>query len=314
MAMTISSMATNGLHRRLTARLCGARSAVQVYGSEIWADRRWDATWGLTGSDAVISDCHFTARYMDEHQLRPAGSTRVLWDCVDTGRYTPGAPSDEVLQRYGIPDPRSHVNLLTLGRMSKQSPNKGYDQLLAVFAKLRELESLRLVYGGSGDQVEDLRAEAKRLGLADRVHFLGFIHEDDLPDVYRSAEIFSLVSHRSHGHGEGIPLTPLEAAACGKPIWVTEFNGADWSGTGSWSMVDSYTTMIELLYYFENTPYVERYAVFPWDATWPAGAPTAAASSCGDGSRPSSASGPSAASWSRASGSPATTRRSRRPR
>ena len=60
----------------------------------------------------------------------------------------------------------------------------------------------------------------------------------------------------------------------GKPIWVTEFNGADWSETGSWSMVDSYTTMIELLYYFESTPYVERYAVFPWDATWSAGAPS----------------------------------------
>jgi phosphatidylinositol alpha-1,6-mannosyltransferase len=211
---------------RLAARLCGARSVVQVYGSEIWAHRRWSATWGLTGSDAVISDCHFSARYMDEHRIRPAGSTRVLWDCVETDRYTPGTPSQEVIQRYGIPDPRSHVNLMTLGRMSKQSPNKGYDRLLAVFAKLRELESLRLVYGGGGDLVEELRAEARRLGLADRVHFLGFIHEDDLPDVYRSAEIFSLVTHRSLGHGEGIPLTPLEAAACGKPILVGNQDGS----------------------------------------------------------------------------------------
>lgn len=63
-------------------------------------------------------------------------------------------------------------------------------------------------------------------------------------------------------------------ATHGKPIWVTEFNGADWNDTGNWSMVDTYTTMIELLYYFESTPYVERYAVFPWDATWPAGAPS----------------------------------------
>lgn len=63
-------------------------------------------------------------------------------------------------------------------------------------------------------------------------------------------------------------------ATYGKPIWVTEFNGADWAGSGSWSMVDTYTTMIELLYYFESTSYVERYAVFPWDATWAAGAPS----------------------------------------
>lgn len=63
-------------------------------------------------------------------------------------------------------------------------------------------------------------------------------------------------------------------AEYGKPIWVTEFNGADWSQTGSWSMADTYTTMIELLYYFENTPYVERYAVFPWDIRSPAGVPS----------------------------------------
>jgi phosphatidylinositol alpha-1,6-mannosyltransferase len=211
---------------RLAALLTGARSVVQVYGSEVWADRRWSATWGLTGSDAVISDCHFTARYMDEQRIRPAGSTRVLWDCVDTARFTPGEPSEEVLQRYGIPDPRTHINLLTLGRMARQSPTKGYDRLLQVFARLQDLGSLRLLFGGGGDLVEDLRAEANRLGVADRVQFLGFVHEDDLADVYRSAEIFSLVSHRTHGHGEGIPLTPLEAAACGKPILVGNQDGS----------------------------------------------------------------------------------------
>jgi phosphatidylinositol alpha-1,6-mannosyltransferase len=145
---------------------------------------------------------------------------------VETARFTPGTPSEEVGQRYGSPDPRSHINLLTLGRMSRKSQTKGYDRLLEVFGKLRELESLRLIYGGGGDMVEDLRAEARRLGLADRVHFLGFVHEDDLPDVYRSAKIFSLVSHRSFGHGEGIPLTPLEAAACGKPILVGNQDGS----------------------------------------------------------------------------------------
>jgi hypothetical protein len=63
-------------------------------------------------------------------------------------------------------------------------------------------------------------------------------------------------------------------AVYGKPVWVTEFNGADWSDTGNWTMVDTYTSLIELLYYFERAPHVERYAIFPWDATWPAGAPS----------------------------------------
>jgi phosphatidylinositol alpha-1,6-mannosyltransferase len=58
------------------------------------------------------------------------------------------------------------------------------------------------------------------------VFFTGFLHEEDLPDVYRSAHLFSLVSDRGFGRGEGIPLTPLEAAAVGVPILVGNQDGS----------------------------------------------------------------------------------------
>jgi phosphatidylinositol alpha-1,6-mannosyltransferase len=64
------------------------------------------------------------------------------------------------------------------------------------------------------------------LGVATRVCFTGFVHEQDLPDIYRSASVFSLVGDRGPGRGEGIPLTPLEAAACGVPILVGNQDGS----------------------------------------------------------------------------------------
>jgi phosphatidylinositol alpha-1,6-mannosyltransferase len=67
---------------------------------------------------------------------------------------------------------------------------------------------------------------AKEYGLGGRVCFTGSVHENDLADVYRSAHIFSLVSESGHGRGEGIPLTPLEAAACGVPILVSNQDGS----------------------------------------------------------------------------------------
>lgn len=208
------------------ATLIGATSVTQVYGREIWGPQRWDATWGLRKSRYVVSDCLFTARYMEERGLRPLGSTIVLWDCVDVKRFTPGQPDRAVIERYRIPDPDSHVNLLTLGRMTSSACHKGYDRLLKVFSMLRDMSELHLIYAGQGDLIPQLRADAIEMGLEGRVHFLGSIHEDHLVDVYRCAHIFSLVSHWSFGHGEGLPLTPLEAAACGVPIIVGNQDGS----------------------------------------------------------------------------------------
>lgn len=210
------------------ARAVGARSVVDVYGLEVWSGLRPDAAWGLRASDLVIADCHFTAAYLREARLRPAGSPGVvLWDCVDTERFRPGPPRPEVVRRHGIPDPERHVNVLTLGRIAPEAAHKGYDRLLEAFCRAAaSAPALRLVYAGKGALVPELRRLAAARGVADRVIFTGMVHEDDLADVYRAAHVFSLVSDRGHRRGEGIPLTPLEAAACGTPILVGDQDGS----------------------------------------------------------------------------------------
>jgi phosphatidylinositol alpha-1,6-mannosyltransferase len=47
-----------------------------------------------------------------------------------------------------------------------------------------------------------------------------------LPDVYRCASLFSLITERGIGQGEGLPLTPIEAMACGVPILVGNQDGS----------------------------------------------------------------------------------------
>jgi phosphatidylinositol alpha-1,6-mannosyltransferase len=84
----------------------------------------------------------------------------------------------------------------------------------------------RLIFAGEGELAKLLRGQAAAMNLSDRVHFIGAVHEDDLVDVYRTAHVFSLVSDRGLGRGEGIPLTPLEAGACGIPILVGNQDGS----------------------------------------------------------------------------------------
>jgi phosphatidylinositol alpha-1,6-mannosyltransferase len=212
---------------QIIAWLIGAKTVVNEYGVEAWSGLSWDAEWGLKRVSYVVSDCHFTARYLESKGFRPEGSIVVLWDCVDLDKFSPGNPSQKVITKYGLPDPARGVNLLTLGRMGRESNYKGYSRLLEVFMKVTdEIPELRLIYVGRGELVEDLREKVRQLGLENRVFFTGMASEEDLADIYRSAHIFSLVSERGVGRGEGIPLTPLEAAACGIPIIVGNQDGS----------------------------------------------------------------------------------------
>jgi phosphatidylinositol alpha-1,6-mannosyltransferase len=212
---------------KVLAKLTGAKSVLNVYGAEAWSAMRRDAEWGLRSSDYVISDCHFTARYLEEKGFRPNGSISVVWDCVDLDRFYPASPGQTILSRYGIPDPAQGLNILTLGRMSSDTAYKGYERLLDVFSRIAPAApKANLIYAGRGQMVEHLRVQAKALGLSERVFFTGMVHEDDLADIYRSAHVFSLVTNRGEGNGEGIPLTPLEAAACGVPLIVGNHDGS----------------------------------------------------------------------------------------
>jgi phosphatidylinositol alpha-1,6-mannosyltransferase len=214
------------------ARATGATAVLNVYAAEVWTNVTRHRVAALRRTDYVISDCHNTAAYLLERGLRGPERTVVHWDCVDLARFSPGDPGD-VLARYGVAPhappglgEERPVTVLSLGRMAPNTEYKGYDRLLAIFARIPASAPIRLVLAGDGARRAELQARAQAPGLAGRVHFTGSVREQDLPDLYRACDVFSLVTHRGHGVGEGVPLTPLEAAACAKPILVGDQDGS----------------------------------------------------------------------------------------
>lgn len=98
-------------------------------------------------------------------------------------------------------------NILAMGRLEKV---KGYDLLLQAFAKA-DISDCELTFLGAGSQEDALKQLAGRLGVAERVRFLGFQQN---PHPYLAqADIFALSSHF-----EGFPNVVLEAHACGVPV------------------------------------------------------------------------------------------------
>lgn len=208
------------------ARLCGGQTLLNVYGLEIWSGLSPARRQHMATMDEVISDCHFTAEYVIEDRLHATAPT-VIWDPVDLERFSPAPAPAAVLAKYGVPDPQRHKMVLSLGRLAKAASHKGFDRLIEVVAGIAgDLPELRLVIAGRGDDRARLEAICSAQSISDRVVFTGAVDEADLPDLYRCAHVFSLVSDRGHGRGEGIPLTPLEAMACGAPITVGDEDGS----------------------------------------------------------------------------------------
>jgi len=199
---------------------------VNVYGLELWSGRQWLHRKTLPLADLTISDCHFSAGFAIDHYSVAPERVRVLWDCVDTRRFSPRPRRLDLLRSFGIPVGDRYRYILTLGRMDVGSRHKGYDRLIDTMGTLQDHHEFIAIFAGDGNDRPRLEQRVREAGLSKRAFFLGSVPETLLVDVYNLCDLFVLVSDRGYGRGEGIPLTPLEAAACGKPIIVGNEDGS----------------------------------------------------------------------------------------
>jgi D-inositol-3-phosphate glycosyltransferase len=112
--------------------------------------------------------------------------------------------------------------LLFVGRVE---PLKGIDILLGAATQLEnERECRVLVIGGDSSAQEGemahLRNLASRLGVADRVSFLGAVEHERLPYFYSAADVCVVPSFY-----ESFGLVALEAMACGTPVVASRVGG-----------------------------------------------------------------------------------------
>lgn len=128
---------------------------------------------------------------------------------VDFARFRPGTPSAALRQRLGIPDGR--FVLMTGTRLA---PEKKLERAII---GLRDLAALgidaTLVLPGDGPERASLETEARTAGLADRVLFPGPVRQEEMPEWYRTADIFLSLLDRTNAAN---PV--FEAMACGCPV------------------------------------------------------------------------------------------------
>ncbi len=192
----------------LLARLTGARYWLQAHGAEIWRDRRAVVRRAIEAADQVSTVSRGTRKQLLGWVDLEPERVRVLPNTVDE-RFVPGPKSPALRERLGL---GGGPILLAVGRLSAGERYKGHE---LVFAALDDLRARfpGLVYAVAGEGDDRQRLEARALELARdpaAVRFLGYVADEDLPDLYRLADLFVMPSSE-----EGFGIVYLEAAACG---------------------------------------------------------------------------------------------------
>ena len=113
--------------------------------------------------------------------------------------------------RYGI-DPQKTI-FFFVGRVDRE---KRLDVLLRAAALLKR-EDFQVVIGGKGAYLKKLIALSNQLGLGAKVHFTGFIPQEDLPSVLNSIDIFAMPSE-----AELLSIATLQAMGCSRPVLAAD--------------------------------------------------------------------------------------------
>ena len=170
----------------------------------------WSTRYNARAAAHVIADSLATKRDLTERGYAAPDKVSVVYPGYDEA-FAPVRDERhlaEIRTRYGLPD----VYIICVGTLQ---PRKNLEALLDALAELsRQGKPVHLAIAGKkGWLYESLFAQVRCLGLVDRVHFLGYVPQADLPALVSGARAFLLPSLY-----EGFGLPVLEAMACGTAV------------------------------------------------------------------------------------------------
>lgn len=196
----------------LAARLLGVPHVLTVYGGDVYdpsktfSPHRWRGLRAVVGavlrsSDRVVAESTDIRDRVLRHYAYD-GPVEIIPLGVRRPEFSPST-------REALDLPAEPLLLVTVGRLVAR---KGLDDALRVVAGLEDLDA-HIAVVGDGPLGDELRRLADRLGVADRVHFLGYVPEETKWQVLACADVY--VSTTRH---EGFGLVYLEAMLSGLPV------------------------------------------------------------------------------------------------
>jgi glycosyltransferase involved in cell wall biosynthesis len=174
------------------------------YPAEKWMARYTDDLICINQEDYKFAKQNFNLRHTGRiHYVPGIGIDTKKYEAIHVDR-------DAKRRELGLPTDLPLV--LSVGELNC---NKNHATVIRALTKLPQLH---YAIAGRGPLQQELAAIAERLGVSDRVHFLGF--RTDLAEIYSIADVFCLPSKR-----EGLSTAIMEAMASGLPIVCSDIRG-----------------------------------------------------------------------------------------
>ena len=169
---------------------------------------RWGPLAAKLKSAAAVFCVDEAARARLAALVGPEAGSRlqVVHMGVDVDRFSPAQRKEH-----------GEFTVLFVGRLA---PEKSLETLVAGFAAMTYDGPRRLQIVGEGPRECALRQAVHDQGVEGLAQFRPRTSQDDLPDVYRGADVFAMTSR-----SEGIPVVLMEAMACGLPVVSTDVGG-----------------------------------------------------------------------------------------
>lgn len=177
-----------------------------------------DTEWMLTyeSSEVIVN-----SKYMRNELQRlfglPYEKINVIPNGVNLDTYE-GVNRDLEFRREYARDEEKII--LYIGRLVYE---KGVQNLIGALPKiLNYYNDAKLVIGGKGGMIEELKQQVTNLGLNDKVYFTGYLNSKQVKKMYKSADVAVFPSTY-----EPFGIVALEAMLAGTPTVVSDIGGLD---------------------------------------------------------------------------------------
>lgn len=190
-----------------------------AHAKDIWTSPDWDLADKLAEADWAVTCTHHGYDALRSLASDPA-RVHLSYHGLDLSRFS--VFDNRIHSRDGR-DAAAPVRFVSVGRAVTK---KGYDTLIDALAVLPQDVHWRFDHAGGGELLDDLRQQAGRVGIADRITWHGAMAQEDVLKLYREADVFVLPCRIApDGDRDGLPNVLVEAASQALACVSTDVSG-----------------------------------------------------------------------------------------
>ncbi len=204
---------------RYAAILRGLPFSISAHAKDVWTIPAWEKQEKIADARWLVTCSRMNLDHL--RTLAPAADLELVYHGLEAARFpapTRAAGSD-------ASEPSHAVRIVCVARAVEK---KGLDVLVEALARLPADLHWRFEHLGGGALIPELRALAARLGIAERIAWLGAGTQDEVLAALRRADLFCLAARVAHdGDRDGLPNVIMEAMSQELPVVATAAGAID---------------------------------------------------------------------------------------